>query len=58
VTGDVFPITRNVLKLTEIEMRQERTMKTCKQKETMKTMWKTIKRVFYVENKRKLKNTF
>jgi len=32
VTGDVFPITRNVLKLTEIEMRQERTMKTCKAK--------------------------
>lgn len=30
VTGDVFPITRNVLKFTETDIRQERTMNTWK----------------------------
>ena len=29
MTGDVFPITRKVLKFTETEIRQDRTMKNC-----------------------------
>lgn len=29
MTGDVFPITRKVLKFTETDMRQDRTMKPC-----------------------------
>ena len=29
MTGDVLPITRKVLKLTETEIKQDRTMKTC-----------------------------
>lgn len=29
VTGDVFPMTRNVLKFTETDIKQERIMKNC-----------------------------
>lgn len=49
MTGDVFPITKNVLKFTETDIKHDRTMKNCNHDDTQNS--------YYEKNKDQLQRT-